>query len=103
MKFANHLGYSDINPYEVIRVISEKTIDVREMKAELDPSYKPEFVPGGFSVICLNDGKQKWIIESDESKPVKRIRLSKNKGWQDAHGHRFKLADRPVKYYDHNF
>ncbi|MDA1136421.1 MAG: hypothetical protein O2916_09290 [Proteobacteria bacterium] len=28
-KFANHLGYSDINPYEVERVVSEKCVEIR--------------------------------------------------------------------------
>lgn len=54
MKYANHLGYSDVNPYEVVRVISDKTIEIREMNAERDDSVKMEFVVGGFSAICTN-------------------------------------------------
>ena len=54
MKYANHIGYSDIDPYEVIRVISDKTLEIREMKCERDESVKMEFVVGGFSAICLN-------------------------------------------------
>lgn len=103
MKFANHYGYSDVNPYEVVRVISDKTIEVREMKAERDESFKPDFVVGGFSAVCTNQCSQKWIITSDESNPVIRIRKSKNKGWQDKHGRSFDLADQPSKFYDYNF
>ena len=103
MKYANHFGYSDINPFEIVRFVSEKTIEIREMKSEKDPSYKPEFIPGGFSVHCVNQHAQKWIITSDESAPVIRIRLSKNKGWQDAHGRKFDLSEKPIKYYDYNF
>lgn len=33
MQYANKLGYSDINPYEVIRVVSAKCLEVREMEA----------------------------------------------------------------------
>lgn len=103
MKFANHIGYTDVNPFEVIRVVSDKTIEVRAMKVDIDPAYKPEFIVGGFSAHCVNDHAQKWIITSDESAKVVRIRLSKNKGWQAADGRTFKLSDKPVKYYDYNF
>lgn len=72
------------------------------MHAERDPSVKLEFVPGGFSAICLNDRDQEWFITSDESAPVIRIRLGKN-GWKDKFGRRYELADEPVKFYDHNF
>lgn len=102
MKYANHYGYSDVNPYEVVRVISDKTIEIREMNAERDPEWKPEFVVGGFSAHCLNQGDQEWIITRDETAPVIRIRLGKN-GWKDAHGRKFKLSDEPVKFYDYNF
>lgn len=103
MKYANHIGYSDINPYEVVRIISDKTIEIREMKATRDESYKPEFIPGGFSAVCINQNDQKWIIESDDTNPVIRIRKSIKKGWADKHGHRFVLDCEPVKFYDYNF
>ena len=102
MQYANHYMYSDVEPYEVIRIVSEKTIEIRAMKAERDESVKLEWVPGGFSAICLNDSDQKWHITSDETAPIKRIRLGK-RGWKDAHGGRYGLADEPVKYHDYNF
>ena len=103
MNYANHIGYSDINPHEIVRRISDKTIEVREMKAERDPDWKPEFIPGGFSAHCTNQHGQRWIITSDPKSRVFRIRLSKNKGWQDAHGRSFDLSDSPRKFYDFNF
>jgi hypothetical protein len=103
MKYANHHGYSDVNPFEVVKVISDKTVEVREMNAERDDSVKMEFHVGGFSAHCSNQRDQKWFITSDESAPVIRIRLSKNRGWQDKHGRRFVLADSPLKFYDYNF
>lgn len=103
MKYANHHGYSDVNPFEVVKVISDKTIEVREMNAERDDSVKMEFHVGGFSAHCSNQRDQKWFITSDESAPVIRVRLSKNRGWQDKHGRRFVLADSPLKFYDYNF
>lgn len=102
MKYANHIGYSDVDPYEIVRRISEKTIEIREMKTERDDSVKMDFHVGGFSAHCSNQRDQKWFITSDEAAPVIRIRLGKN-GWKDKHGRRFKLADEPVKFYDYNF
>jgi hypothetical protein len=103
MKYANHLGYSDVNPFEVVNVVSDKTIEVREMNTVRDDSIKLEFHVGGFSAHCSNQRDQKWTITSDETAPVIRIRLSKNKGWKDKYGRRFQLADQPVKFYDYNF
>ena len=102
MQYANHYGYSDVDPYEVIRVVSDKTIEIREMKAERDDSVKMEFVAGGFAGHCVNQQDQKWHISSDESRPVIRIRLGK-RGWKCPHGRRFSLSDKPKKFYDYNF
>ena len=38
MNYANHYMYTDVEPYEVVRVVSEKTIEIRAMKAERDES-----------------------------------------------------------------
>lgn len=103
MNYANHYGYSDVNPFEVVRVISDKTIEVREMDAERDDSVKLEWAVGGFAGHCTNQRDQKWIITSNESNPVIRIRLSAKKGWQDKYGRRFGLSEKPVKFYDYNF
>jgi len=102
MQYANHLGYSDINPYEVVRVVSDKTIEVREMDAQRDESVKLDWVVGGFSGVCLNQRDQNWLITSNAQNPVVRIRLGKQ-GWKDRHGRRFDLSDKPVKFYDYNF
>jgi len=103
MNYANHIGWSDVNPYEVVRVISDKTLEIREMNAERDESWKPEIVVGGFAGHCVNQNEQRWIITSDDSREVVRIRLSAKKGWQDKHGRRFSLSEKPVKFYDYNF
>lgn len=103
MNYANHYGYSDINPFEVVRVVSDKTIEVREMDAERDDSVKLEFHVGGFSAHCSNQHAQKWHITSNDSNPVVRIRLSKSGVWKDKHGRKFGLSDQPVKFYDYNF
>jgi hypothetical protein len=101
-KYANHVGYSDVDPYEIVRVVSDITIEVREMKAVRDESVKMEFVAGGFAGHCVNQREQKWNISSDESAPVFRLRLGKG-GWKDKHGRKFALSNEPVKFYDYNF
>ena len=60
MQYANHIAYSDVNPFEVVKVISDKTIEIREMDAVEDNSVAMEFIPGGFSAICTNIREQKW-------------------------------------------
>lgn len=102
MNYVNHIGYSDVNPYEVVRRVSDKTLEVRAMNAERDPSWNPDFVPGGFFGTVVNQSEQKWVITSDENGRVVRIRLGKQ-GWKDAHGNRYQLSDEPVKFYDYNF
>ena len=34
LKYANQYGYSDVNPYEVVREVSGKTLEVRAMEVE---------------------------------------------------------------------
>ena len=120
MKYANEIGYSDVRPYEVVKVVSDKTIEIRAMNAERDPNWKPEIIPGGFSGHCVNQSSQKWIITSDLEAPVFRIRYSKkhsyveragHNNWEptevrcfaDAGGSKYKLSDEPRKFYDYNF
>lgn len=100
--FANHYGYSDVNPYEIVRWVSDKTIEVRSMNAERDKSVELKFEVGGFAAHCSNINDQKWFITSDESAPVIRLRLTK-RGWKSAGGSYFILSNEPKKFYDYNF
>jgi len=105
-KFCNQHLYTDIEPFEVVRVISEKTIEIRKMKCvELD--WGKHFIPGGFAFHVPDQQNQKWIITSDETQPVVRARLNKPKGykhgfWRSDYGRHY-LADEPIKFYDYNF
>lgn len=98
---ATFYGWTDSHPYEIVRVVSDQTIDVRPMKSELSNGWKPEVIPGGFVGHCRNQDSQTWTITSDETAPVARIRLCKNGTW---HG---KLGTYGIgsarKYYDYNF
>jgi hypothetical protein len=102
MKYANRMGYTDIDPYEVVRVVSDKTLEIRGMKSERPESFKPEFVIGGFSAVCINQLDQEWVITPDAEAPVLRIRKGKS-GWKDAFGGKYRLGDEPVRFYDYNF
>ena len=99
-QYANHYGWSDVNPFEVVRVVSAKTLEIRAMDAVKNPEVKTSFQIGGFS--AHSDNVQDWFITSNEENPVFRIRLGK-RGWKDKHGHRYGLSDKPVKFYDYNF
>ena len=102
MKYANLVGYSDITPFEVVRVISAKTIEIREMDAVKDPSFVPEFDIGGFVAHCKNQNEQKWIYSSKEDRPTLRARLQKNGKWKSMFG-THSISAEPVKFYDFNF
>ena len=104
-KYAIHYGWTDRNPFEIIRVVSDRTIEIREMKATLDANWKPIFEVGGFGGHCTNSREQKWNIFSDESQPIFRIRRSNKRGrpWRDKYGLQYALSDSPYKYYDYNF
>jgi hypothetical protein len=102
MQYANQYGYSDVYPFEVVKVISDKTIEIREMDAERDESVKLECVAGGFAGHCVNQRDQKWFISSNPENSIIRLRLGKL-GWKDKHGRRFKLSDKPIKFHDYNF
>ena len=100
-KFFAHYGYSDVHPYEVIRIVSDNTIEVRAMKTEFDFS-ECEFIAGGFSAHCPNPSAQKATITSNENAPVERIRRGK-KGWQMGKYMRFGITEKPSAHYDVNF
>ncbi len=103
MNYANHILHTDIEPVEIIGRINEKTLDIRAMEAELDPTWKREEHVGGFVCHVANDKTQRWNITSNESNRAVRIRLHKDGWWRDRNGNRFRLSDKPVKFYDHNF
>jgi hypothetical protein len=103
-KFANFFGYSDVEPYEIVKVISNKTLVVRAMDSKPEPKAQEKlnksFVPGGF-VGHFENSLQGWIITSNVNNKTQRIRLGK-KGWKGSCG-RFVLSNHPIKHYDFNF
>lgn len=102
-RYANHIGYSDVTPYEVIRAISDKCVEVRKMNAERDENWKAEFVTGGFAGVCINQNDQRWVITSDPNGVVERVRLHRDGYWYGVGKRRFSFSDTPRRYYDFNF
>ena len=101
--YCNHIGYSDIEPYEVVRVVSDKCVEVRRMKCEELP-WEREFYPGGFFGHTANQREQKWEITPDEEAATFKVRWSEaNETWQRGKHIAFRMADEPRKFYDYNF
>lgn len=73
--------WTDLTPFEVVRVVSEKTVDIRELDVKitggdwLDPEYE---------------------LHSNEKYPVKRVRKTK-RGWRTADG--MKIYFGTARYY----
>lgn len=101
--YANFRGWSDVDPYEVVRVVSDKCLEIREMDAVLDKSWRPERIAGGFAGHCINNDEQRWVITSNPNAPVIRIRLHKDGRWYSKGKSQFRLSDTPRKHYDYNF
>ena len=101
-KFANHIGYSDVNPYEVVKVISKLTVEIRQMDTK-QTVFPKQFEIGGFSAHCSDNYNQEYIFTSRDNYPTIRIRWSKaNNRWQHS-GMTFRMSDTPEKFYDYNF
>lgn len=98
-EYLNHKGYSDMEPHKIVRMSpSGKTAWVRRVEATLDPTWKPEFQPGGFVGHCTNQASQRWIY-GELAGEEKKVRLS-SKGWGKGD---WKPATEPRKFHDYNF
>ena len=92
--------WSDVEPVTVVKR-TKKTVTVRRDKAERDPNWKPEWIPGGFSAICTNNEDQQWIIEEDPSGRTETFYWSGvNNRWQH---NDCTLRPGWLKIYDYNF
>tara|TARA_R100000655_G_scaffold97187_2_gene140005 strand:- start:3587 stop:4087 length:501 start_codon:yes stop_codon:yes gene_type:complete len=97
-KFANLKYWTDVEPYEVVRVISDKTVEVRLM--DTIQTKRPEaFVVGGFAAHCIDNHNQDYKYISNDKNPTKRIRKGK-KGWGNG---KYQMSDYPFNFYDYNF
>jgi len=100
---ASMFGYSDVHAFEIVKVISDKTIEVRKMDAEFDISHL-KFHEGGFSGHFEGQRSQKVSYASARSAAVIRLRRSKkNPECWVSQGREFRLQTEPYAFYDFNF
>ena len=104
--FANRGSYTDCEPFEVVKKISDKCVEIRMMDSK-ELEWEKEWVVGGFSGIMVNQNEQKWEITQNKNRPTFRIRFSNPKNgyitWKDKYGNQYSMNDRPIKFYDYNF
>ena len=96
-------GYTDVYAYEIIKVISDKTIEIRKMATKHDIGHLKQ-ISGGYCGHVVNQRNQKVSYESDFNAPVVRIKRKKNnpEAWT-SNGHRFGLTEAPYAFHDYNF
>tara|TARA_R100001244_G_scaffold131264_1_gene104302 strand:- start:3 stop:566 length:564 start_codon:yes stop_codon:yes gene_type:complete len=104
--FAYSKGYTDCSPFEVVRVISAKCVQIRAMDSE-QLEWKKDWSMGGFAGHLNNQRDQKWEITSNKDNHSFKIRFSNPKNgyatWKDAHGNKYNMSEAPYKFYDYNF
>ena len=102
--YANQSGYSDVTPYEVVRTVSPSCVEVRAMKT-VQTKFPKDFHAGGFSGhYADNRGGQEYDYFPNPEAEIFKIRWSRaNRQWQQGKYIRFRMADKPYKFYDYNF
>lgn len=102
--YANRHGYTDVDPFEVVKTVSPICVEVRGMKA-VQTKFPQEFHQGGFTGhFADNRSGQDYEYSSNPDGNIIRIRWSKaKKQWQSKDGSRFIMSDKPYKFYDYNF
>jgi hypothetical protein len=93
--FVNRYLYTDIQPVGQIVAIKGKTTLIIKRVETGENKTKMEFIPGGFSAICLNQYEQDYDFKITEE--VLEIRYSKQFLKQ------YGIDSEPRKYYDYNF
>lgn len=96
LKYANHQVGTDVYPYEIIEVVSDRKILVREMHTEPDHENGYNYYEGG-----------PWKCISTDRYPIKAITKRKNGRWypqgQKDWYNAFYLSNKPRKYRDPHF
>lgn len=92
--------YSDREAYTVIRKTKTMIVLQRD-KAIKDPNFKPEWVPGGFSAVCLNQEDQAYTYEADPDGRQIKAYWSENDGCYKHQGCR--VINGRHEFYDYNF
>lgn len=95
--------WTDVHAYEIVRVVSDKTIEVRPMIAKHDISHLNQQA-GGFCGHVAEQRNQKVTYTSDPEAQKIKIRRKKNDPHFWTHkGRRFTLQEKPYAFHDYNF
>lgn len=92
--------WTDKEAYTVIRKTKTMIVMQRD-KAIKDSTFKPEWVPGGFSAICTNQEEQSYTYEADPNGSVIKAYWSEVKGCYVHDG--CKVINGRHEFYDYNF
>jgi hypothetical protein len=93
--------WSDRHAGTIVKV-TKATITIRQDKAIKDPDFKPEWVTGGFSAVCLNSEDQAWSYEPDENGRLYTIHWSRKGNRYGTYGNLTASKGRH-EHYDYNF
>lgn len=104
--YLNEILYSDINPYEVVEMITPNKWVIRKLdttlKSEAKKKMQDSFCPGGFVGHVDNDC-QEWDISVNENNPLITVfRGRKNKHFKIG-SMPMSMSHSPIKIYDFNF
>jgi hypothetical protein len=109
--------WTDVEPATVIKRTPSFCV-VRIDKAERDPSWQPNIIPGGFAGHCENNNQQRWVFSEDLAGRTMKFsdRGFKHTHWSSATGETFERVWRQGpgkrglrlgagwrKFHDYNF
>lgn len=104
--YLNEILHSDVNPYEVVEMITPNKWVVRELDATLKPearkNIQDSFCPGGFAGHVDND-YQEWDIRVNEKNPLITVYRGKKNKYFKISGMPMSMTLAPIKIYDFNF
>lgn len=95
--------HTDAHAYTVIAVKNGgRMIVLQRDTATLDPTFKPEIIPGGFAGHCTNQADQRWTYQPDPDGAIITARLTKY-GWKTPGSDRGNITPGRNERYDWNF
>ena len=104
--YLNEILYSDVNPYEVVEMITPNKWVVRELdatlKTEAKKNIQDSFCPGGFVGHVDND-YQEWDIRVNEKNPLITVFRGRKTKYFKIGGMPMSMTLHPIKIYDFNF
>jgi hypothetical protein len=104
--YLNEILHSDVNPYEVVEMITPNKWVVRELDATLKPearkNIQESFCPGGFAGHVDND-YQEWDIRVNENNPLITVYRGKKNKYFKIGSMPMSMTLSPIKIYDFNF